>query len=52
MSAAADAVASQGESALPSAQDVIDFWFGTPGSASWLQTRPEWFRKDPAFDAL
>lgn len=52
MSAAADAVASHGESALPSPQDVIDFWFGTPGSAHWLQTRPEWFRKDPLFDAL
>ena len=31
---------------LPNADAVLDFWFGTP-----LRTRPEWFRKDPAFDA-
>lgn len=37
---------------LPSPQDVIDFWFGVPASAEWLQLRAEWFRKDPAFDAL
>jgi uncharacterized protein (DUF924 family) len=37
---------------LPSPQDVVDFWFGVPGSPEWLQTRPEWFQKDPAFDAL
>jgi uncharacterized protein (DUF924 family) len=41
-----------GETDLPSPQDVVDFWFGIPGSPEWLQTRPEWFRKDPAFDAL
>ena len=40
------------EAELPSPQDVVDFWFGTPGSAEWLQSRPEWFRKDPAFDAV
>lgn len=28
------------------ALEVLDFWFGTGG-----QSRPEWFRKDPAFDA-
>jgi uncharacterized protein (DUF924 family) len=37
---------------LPAPQEVIDFWFGVPGSPGWLQARPEWFRKDPAFDAL
>jgi len=31
-------------------QDVLDFWFGPPGALQ--QARPEWFRKDPAFDAL
>ena len=31
----------------PHARDVLDFWFG-PGD----EARPEWFRKDPAFDAL
>ena len=40
------------EAGLPSPQDVVDFWFGVPGSPQWLQSRPEWFRKDPAFDAL
>lgn len=29
-----------------SAPAVLDFWFGPPPLAS----RPEWFRKDPAFD--
>ncbi len=31
----------------PEARDVFDFWFGADD-----QGRPEWFRKDPAFDAL
>lgn len=29
-----------------SAAAVLDFWFGPPP----LRSRPEWFRKDPAFD--
>jgi uncharacterized protein (DUF924 family) len=36
----------------PLANEVLDFWFGRPGDAHHLQTRPEWFRKDDAFDAL
>jgi uncharacterized protein (DUF924 family) len=36
----------------PLADEVLDFWFGRPGDAHHLQTRPEWFRKDDAFDAL
>jgi uncharacterized protein (DUF924 family) len=36
----------------PRASEVLDFWFGQPGDAHHLQTRPEWFRKDEAFDAL
>ena len=36
---------------LASAQDVLDFWFGPPGSAGHGRTRAEWFRKDPVFDA-
>ena len=31
----------------PKARAVLDFWFG-PGD----DARPEWFRKDPTFDAL
>jgi uncharacterized protein (DUF924 family) len=36
----------------PRAAEVLDFWFGKPGDPQHLQTRPEWFRKDDAFDAL
>ena len=34
------------------AQDILDFWFGPPGSAEHGSARDVWFRKDPAFDAL
>jgi uncharacterized protein (DUF924 family) len=38
--------------AIPdAARSVLDFWFGAPGSALHGTNRPEWFRKDPAFDA-
>lgn len=33
------------------AQAVLDFWFGTPQQLHHLLPRPEWFRKDAAFDA-
>jgi uncharacterized protein (DUF924 family) len=33
------------------AQDVLDFWFLPPNDPGYGQARPEWFRKDPAFDA-
>lgn len=36
---------------LASAQEVLDFWFGAPGSPVHGRTRAEWFRKDPVFDA-
>jgi uncharacterized protein (DUF924 family) len=29
---------------------VLDFWFGTPGTAEHGTARAAWFRKDPAFD--
>jgi uncharacterized protein (DUF924 family) len=32
------------------AQAVLDFWFGRPGEADYLQTRAAWFRKDAIFD--
>ena len=32
--------------------DVLDFWFGAPGSAEHGTARREWFVKDAAFDAL
>ena len=31
-------------------QDVLDFWFGAPGSAEAGQTRKEWFVKNAEFD--
>jgi uncharacterized protein (DUF924 family) len=33
------------------AQDVLDFWFLPPADPAYGKARPEWFRKDPAFDA-
>jgi uncharacterized protein (DUF924 family) len=33
------------------AQDVLDFWFGTPGSNEHGKTRGAWFRKDERFDS-
>jgi uncharacterized protein (DUF924 family) len=33
------------------AQEVLDFWFGAPGSATDGQPRREWFVKNAAFDA-
>ncbi|MEP6702640.1 MAG: DUF924 family protein [Betaproteobacteria bacterium] len=32
-------------------QAVLDFWFLPPGDPQHGQSRVEWFRKDPAFDA-
>jgi uncharacterized protein (DUF924 family) len=32
-------------------QAVLDFWFGAPGSVQYGQSRAEWFKKSPAFDA-
>lgn len=34
------------------AYQVLDFWFGSPGSVTYGQSRPEWFKKSDAFDAL
>lgn len=34
------------------AREVLDFWFGAPGSAEYGRARKMWFRKDAAFDAL
>ena len=33
------------------AQAVLDFWFGRTDDPGHGQTRPQWFRKDEAFDA-
>lgn len=34
------------------ARAVLEFWFGRADEAHHLRTRPEWFRKDDAFDRL
>jgi uncharacterized protein (DUF924 family) len=31
--------------------EILDFWFGPPSSPGYGQSRPEWFRKNPSFDA-
>jgi len=36
----------------PAARDVLDFWFGTPGSAEFGTERKLWFARDDAFDTL
>lgn len=36
--------------AAAGAREVLDFWFGEPGSAGHGKSRAEWFRKDPTFD--
>ncbi len=35
----------------PGAQQVLDFWFGAADEPDHSQQRPQWFRKDAAFDA-
>ncbi|MFX1802988.1 DUF924 domain-containing protein [Paraburkholderia sp. A3BS-1L] len=35
----------------PRAREVLDFWFGLPGSAEFGRERKMWFHKDAAFDA-
>jgi uncharacterized protein (DUF924 family) len=32
-------------------RQVLEFWFAPEGDPMHLQSRPEWFRKDDAFDA-
>ena len=34
------------------AHEVLDFWFGAPGSVEHGKSRAEWFKKSDAFDAL
>jgi uncharacterized protein (DUF924 family) len=32
-------------------RDVLDFWFGVPGTPDWGRARPLWFAKSQAVDA-
>ncbi|CAB3781619.1 hypothetical protein LMG28688_01249 [Paraburkholderia caffeinitolerans] len=50
MSAAPDAARTHG-GLDPRAREVLDFWFGLPGSVEFGHERKMWFRKDVAFDA-
>jgi uncharacterized protein (DUF924 family) len=34
------------------ARDVLDFWFGAPGSDGYGKQRKEWFRKDEGFNRV
>jgi uncharacterized protein (DUF924 family) len=34
------------------AEEILEFWFGRPGTAVHGSVRDEWFRKNAAFDAL
>ncbi len=34
------------------AHDVLDFWFGAPGSVQYGKSRTKWFKKSADFDAL
>jgi len=36
----------------PRAREVLDFWFGAPGSEEFGRERKIWFHKDATFDAL
>ena len=31
--------------------EILDFWFGPPSSPRYGPSHPEWFRKNPSFDA-
>lgn len=35
----------------PRAREVLDFWFGVPGTEAFGRERKIWFHKDAAFDA-
>lgn len=37
---------------MAAAHEVLDFWFGAPGSPQYGKSRAEWFRKSDDFDAL
>jgi uncharacterized protein (DUF924 family) len=37
---------------LACASEVLDFWFGAPGSVTHGKARMEWFKKSPAFDEM
>ena len=36
----------------PRIAEILDFWFGEPGSSERGRAREVWFRKDAAFDDM
>jgi uncharacterized protein (DUF924 family) len=36
----------------PTARDVLDCWFGTPGSDEYGKDQKRWFKRSDAFDAM
>ncbi|MBN3766681.1 DUF924 family protein [Burkholderia sp. Ac-20365] len=36
----------------PRARDVLDCWFGTPGSDEYGKDQKRWFKRDETFDAM
>lgn len=38
--------------ASAAAHEVLDFWFGAPGTVQYGKSRGEWFKKSDEFDAL
>jgi uncharacterized protein (DUF924 family) len=32
-------------------EEILEFWFGSSQDDGYGQSRPEWFRKDPSYDA-
>ncbi len=36
----------------PQAREVLDFWFGEPGTPAFGHASKKWFQRDDAFDAL
>ncbi len=38
------------DTSVDEAESVLDFWFGTPGSAEYGLARTAWFAKDAVFD--
>jgi uncharacterized protein (DUF924 family) len=37
---------------MHTSSEILDFWFGAPGSPTHGRRRSEWFTKDDAFDAM
>jgi uncharacterized protein (DUF924 family) len=50
--AAPDGIATDYAELEPAAREVLDFWFGAPGSPRFGQEWNRWFARDDEFDAM